>query len=83
MKNTAGIKNLRLKDSLNCRNAPADCFHLENTYQCSRIATRAARQTISLNDTLTKFFPGFPLSGITVKMLLVAAERLTGIPVLL
>lgn len=65
----AGKTDLRKKDTL----TSATPLHIASTSKTfTGIATLRLVQEgrISLSDTLTKFFPGFPYRGITVQMLL-------------
>lgn len=65
----SGLIDLRKKDSVNENTA----FHLASTgktFTAVAILRMAENGQLSLNDSLSKFFPGFPYHGITVRMLL-------------
>lgn len=65
----AGYANLRKKDSITAQTS----MHIASTSKTfTGIATLRLIQEgkLSLNDSINRFFPGFPYAGITVKMLL-------------
>lgn len=64
-----GLVDLRKKDSITA----ATTFHIASTsktFTAMAILRMVQENKLSLNDTITKFFPGLPYPGITVKMLL-------------
>lgn len=64
-----GFYDLRKKDSL----TPHSAFHLASvskTFTAMAILKLIQDGKLSLNDSLQKFFPGFPYEGVTVKLLL-------------
>ena len=64
-----GYGDLRKKDSL----TDSTSFHIASTgktFTAMAILRMADSSKLSLADTITKFFPGFPYEGITVQMLL-------------
>lgn len=67
--NYQGYADLRTNDRITDTTA----FHIASaskTFTGIAILQLVQAQQVSLNDTLQKFFPGFPYEGITVKMLL-------------
>lgn len=64
-----GHINLRKKDSITAGTS----MHIASTtktFTGIAILRLIQEQKLSLNDSISKFFPGFPYTGITVKMLL-------------
>jgi CubicO group peptidase (beta-lactamase class C family) len=64
-----GFRDLRKKDSLTDTTA----LHIASsgkTFTAIAILRLIQENKLSLNDTISKFFPNFPYAGITVKMLL-------------
>lgn len=64
-----GYGDLRKKDTL----TDSTSFHIASTgktFTSMAILRMADSNKLSLNDTITKFFPDFPYPGITVQMLL-------------
>ncbi len=64
-----GYRDLRKKDSI----TDTTSFHLASTSKPltgTAVLQLIQQNKLSLNDTLDKFFPGFPYKGITVFMLL-------------
>ncbi len=71
-----GLSDLRKADTLTARSS----FHLASvskTFTAMAILKLAERNQLSLHDSLQKFFPQLPYTGITVKMLL---NHRSGIP---
>ncbi len=66
---TVGFADMRTKDSLN-ENTPLHIASVGKTFTGMAILHLMEEGSLQLNDTLGKFFPGFPYQGITVKMLL-------------
>ncbi len=64
-----GYADLRKKDSLT-ENIPLHIASTTKTFTATAILRMVQENKLSLDDSLNKFFPGFPYSGITVKMLL-------------
>jgi CubicO group peptidase (beta-lactamase class C family) len=65
----AGFSDLRTKDSL----TDSTSIHIASTsktFMGIAVLRLVQENRLSLDDSLTKFFPGFPYPGITVKMLL-------------
>lgn len=65
----SGRTDLRKKDSI----TPETAFHIASTskpFTAVALLQMVQQGKLSLNDSLEKFFPGFPYYGITVKMLL-------------
>lgn len=65
----AGLIDIRKKDSISANTA----FHIASTsktFTSIAILQMAEAGKISLQDSLQKFFPGFPYPGITVQLLL-------------
>ena len=71
-----GYKNPRLKDSLTAE-TPMQIASTSKTLTSAAVLQLVQQGKLSLNDTLSKFFPGFPYPEITIKMLL--AQR-SGLP---
>lgn len=65
----AGYANLRSKDSITA-NTSMHIASTTKTFTGIAILRLIQEQKLSLNDSINKFFPGFPYAGITVKMLL-------------
>lgn len=65
----AGYANLRTKDSITA-NTSMHIASTSKTFTGIAILRLIQEQKLSLNDSINKFFPGFPYAGITVKMLL-------------
>ncbi len=65
----AGYANLRSKDSVTA-NTSMHIASTTKTFTGIAILRLIQEQKLSLNDSINKFFPGFPYAGITVKMLL-------------
>lgn len=64
-----GYFDLKKKDSL----TPHSAFHLASvskTFTAMAVLKLVQDGKLSLNDSLQKFFPGFPYEGVTVKLLL-------------
>jgi CubicO group peptidase (beta-lactamase class C family) len=64
-----GYRDLRLKDTL----SESTTIHLASAskpFTAVAVLRMVQDGKLSLNDTLTKFFPNFPYAGITIKMLL-------------
>ncbi len=67
--NYIGKVDLRKPDSINSNTS----FHIASTsktFTAVAILRLVQENKLSLNDTITKFFPGFPYPDITVKLLL-------------
>jgi CubicO group peptidase (beta-lactamase class C family) len=67
--NYIGFQDLRKKDSLTYQSA----FHIASTsktFTGMAILQLVQEGKINLNDSISKYFPGFPYAGITIKMLL-------------
>jgi CubicO group peptidase (beta-lactamase class C family) len=65
----SGKIDLRKKDSI----TPNTSLHIASTskpFTAIAILRMVQENKLSLNDSLQKFFPGFPYSGITIKLLL-------------
>jgi CubicO group peptidase (beta-lactamase class C family) len=65
----SGYADLRKKDSITSSTA----LHIASTgktFTALALLRLVQESKLSLNDSLEKFFPGFPYAGITVKMLL-------------
>ena len=64
-----GFADLRKKDTL----TDTTSFHIASTgktFTAMAVLRLVQENRLGLNDTIDKFFPGFPYPGITVKMLL-------------
>lgn len=66
---TAGFADIRTKDSLEVT-TPLHIASISKTFTGMAILHLMEQESLELEDTLGKFFPGFPYEGITVKMLL-------------
>lgn len=66
---TVGFADMRTKDSLS-ENTPLHIASVGKTFTGMAILHLMEEGNLKLDDTLGKFFPGFPYQGITVKMLL-------------
>ena len=64
-----GYRDRRVKDSITA-NTPLQIASTGKTFTGAAILKLVQEGKINLNDSLTKFFPGFPYPGITVKLLL-------------
>jgi len=64
-----GYRDRRAKDSLTA-NTPLQIASTGKTFTGAAILKLAQEGKISLNDSVAKFFPGFPYTGVTVKLLL-------------
>ena len=67
--NYNGFQDLRKKDSLTAQSA----FHIASiskTFTGMAILRLVQEGKINLNDSISKYFPGFPYQGITIKMML-------------
>jgi len=65
----AGYRDLRKKDSLTAT-TPMHIASTGKTFTAMAILQMVQEKKLSLNDSLSVFFPGFPYPGRTVKMLL-------------
>lgn len=65
-----GLENFRTKNSLIGENSSFQMASVSKTFTGMATLYLAEQQKLSLEDTLQKFFPGFPYKGITVRMLL-------------
>ena len=66
---TVGFADMRTKDSLS-ENTPLHIASVGKTFTGMAILNLMEEESLQLDDTIGKFFPGFPYQGITVKMLL-------------
>ena len=66
---TTGFADMRTKDSLSNK-TPMHIASVGKTFTGMAILHLMEEGLLNLDDTLEKFFPGFPYPGITVKMLL-------------
>jgi CubicO group peptidase (beta-lactamase class C family) len=64
-----GYRDRRAKDSLT-QNTPLQIASTGKTFTGAAILKLVQEGKIGLNDSVSKFFPGFPYPGITVKLLL-------------
>ena len=64
-----GYSDFRTKDSLTA-NTPLHIASVSKTFTGMAILHLMETGSLKLDDTLGKFFPGFPYEGITIKMLL-------------
>jgi CubicO group peptidase (beta-lactamase class C family) len=64
-----GFRDLRLKDTLNM-DMPLQIASTSKTLTSAAILKLLQEGKLNLHDSLTKFFPGFPYTDITIKMLL-------------
>ncbi len=67
--NYKGTIDLRKNDSITS-STPFHIASTTKTFTAVAILRLVQEGKLSLNDTITKFFPGFPYQGITVKLLL-------------
>jgi CubicO group peptidase (beta-lactamase class C family) len=65
----AGFADLRTKDSLTS-STPLHIASTGKTFTAMALLRLVQENKLSLNDSMHKFFPGFPYAGITVQMLL-------------
>ena len=66
---TVGFADMRSKDSLS-ENTPMHIASVSKTFTSMAILHLMEAGSLNLDDTLGKFFPGFPYTDVTVKMLL-------------
>jgi len=66
---TVGFADMRTKDSLS-ENTPMHIASVSKTFTGMAILHLMEAGSLDLDDTLGKFFPGFPYTDVTVKMLL-------------
>ena len=66
---TVGFADIRTKDSLD-ENTPMHIASVSKTFTGMAILRLMEEGKLNLDDTLGKFFPGFPYPVVTVKMLL-------------
>ena len=66
---TVGFADIRTKDSLS-ENTPMHIASVSKTFTGMAILHLMEAGSLDLDDTLGKFFPGFPYTDVTVKMLL-------------
>jgi len=66
---TVGFADMRTKDSLN-ENTPMHIASVSKTFTGMAILHLMEAGSLNLDDTLGKFFPGFPYTNVSVKMLL-------------
>ncbi len=71
-----GLRDFRTKDSLH-QDVPMQIASTSKTLTSAAILKLVQEGKIGLNDSLEKFFPGFPYPGITVKLLL---NQRSGLP---
>lgn len=64
-----GFRDLRVKDSLTSE-TPLHIASASKTFTGMAIMQLVQQGKINLDDELTKFFPGFPYEGVTIKTLL-------------
>jgi CubicO group peptidase (beta-lactamase class C family) len=64
-----GYRDRRLKDSITA-NTPLQIASTGKTFTGAAVLKLVQEGKLGLNDDLTKFFPGFPYTGVTVKLLL-------------
>jgi CubicO group peptidase (beta-lactamase class C family) len=64
-----GYRDRRLKDSITA-NTPLQIASTGKTFTGAAVLKLVQEGKLGLNDDLTKFFPGFPYPGVTVKLLL-------------
>lgn len=65
----SGLADLRKTDSVNA-NTSLHIASVSKTFTAMAVLRLMEAGKLSLNDTMGKFFPGFPYKGITVRMLL-------------
>jgi CubicO group peptidase (beta-lactamase class C family) len=73
---TVGFADIRTKDSLD-ENTPMHIASVGKTFTGMAILRLMEEGRLNLDDTIGKFFPGFPYADVTVKMLL---SHRSGIP---
>jgi len=66
---TVGFADMRSRDSLS-ENTPMHIASVSKTFTSMAILHLMEAGSLNLDDTLGKFFPGFPYTDVTVKMLL-------------
>jgi CubicO group peptidase (beta-lactamase class C family) len=66
---TMGFADMRTKDTLT-ENTPMHIASVGKTFTSMAILHLKETGSLQLDDTLGKFFPGFPYQGITIQMLL-------------
>ena len=66
---TVGFADMRTKDSLN-ESTPMHIASVGKTFTGMAVLHLMEQGSLNLDDTLGKFFPGFPYPEVTVKMLL-------------
>ena len=66
---TVGFADMRTKDSLS-ENTPMHIASVSKTFTSMAVLHLMEAGSINLDDTLGKYFPGFPYTDVTVKMLL-------------
>ena len=66
---TVGFADMRTKDSLS-ENTPMHIASVSKTFTSMAILHLMEAGSLNLDDTLGKYFPGFPYTDVTVKMLL-------------
>ncbi len=71
-----GLIDLRKKDSITA-STPLHIASTSKTFTATAILRMVQEGKLSLDDSVNKFFPGFPYPGITLKMLL---NHRSGIP---
>ena len=64
-----GYRDRRLKDSINS-NTPLQIASTGKTFTGAAVLKLIQEGKLGLNDDVSKFFPGFPYPGVTVKLLL-------------
>lgn len=64
-----GYRDRRLKDSINA-NTPLQIASTGKTFTGAAVLKLVQEGKLGLNDDVSKFFPGFPYPGVTVKLLL-------------
>lgn len=64
-----GYRDRRLKDSINA-NTPLQIASTGKTFTGAAVLKLIQEGKLGLNDDVSKFFPGFPYPGVTVKLLL-------------
>ena len=71
-----GFRDLRVKDSLTAE-TPMHIASASKTFTGTAVLQLVQQGKLNLDDTLGKFFPGFPYPGVTVKTLL---DHRSGLP---
>ena len=66
---TVGFADMRTKDSLS-ENTPMHIASVSKTFTSMAVLHLMEAGSLNLDDTLGKYFPGFPYTDVTVKMLL-------------